>query len=1358
METLTISLKETFRKGIANTKISSVCQFGDADYLICTKNQVYHYSAFKDSGNYLSKLNFLFKTAIFIKELNIICAIGSSLPNIIFLSTRSGFPLICEAYRLSSSLYDTIQYSPKTKKLIVSGDSVEIFDLVVEWKLFEIDPMITLVNKLSFSCERMTSNVFLDEMRQILIIPSLFGISTVDMSKLKGSPNNNLNHAVSTYQLGNIPFQTMAFYNSPKISKQRTISNIPFKYLITTNSNGDISLWNSSSIKTRNPIHNFKKLNEKSILCEFIDNEFCLFVTESKPNYFVILFDVKTGKIIKLTSFDTKVIKMNVSSKKSVMLLTEDFFVVYQLNIPWHLFSKTASNAVSIRRYPTFSTNPKAARVTTLFNDGIVSLFSPDVHFLITEIGTTYSSKIIDYIYDRSSSLRVRDKIISIENIDDKFFNTQNHEDLDMNTSNFENKTVSFNFTNNFTNKTENDTDDESNSKCVNFCPSVFQLRKRQQIRKFSEIGERFIFLLDDGTIQIFHSENDYFKLLKSVSTVNLFSLALTYIKEENDDNYEPTFIGFNKEGELLSFRFDNFEVLTRTAVTTNVSKGKLCPLFVCLHHQSNSIYAVYENQILIIDSSTKKVIHTEHLNSKPRFASLEDNLFLIVYENRMIQLRHLDESQQQESIKLLENVTFAIVQYETYIIVTDDKTVRIGHTFDNCVIFEFPFKIFSAGFLNPELDIALGLDFEIMVIRRTLWYPFISIPFNCSIDSSDPKTENYITAIHEKAVLYNIKEEENGSSDSNSEYSNGLSYSSSSSSLSENTGNALFLMSQKTNKSSTSFVTNSNKIISHHKSTPNIVKLKPFQSNRQNNHNIEGSPPYDLISRKKKLPELRSNEETMKDKKFMALFKDVDSGLNEGRKQSIFINKNSNLQNDEIIDDANKKNSTNDQNNESKQKISSNNKTKPSKINKNTDDENHTKRKIIKKKKRIIKKTSDDEDEDENNNDFDLSQKNIEQEEIDVLSNTSNIQNNKDKAHLRPKPPPEPINSSPNPRSQNKKTKEEIETNDIISNENDLQDIENNSNIGNDNQDINNNENSFNTDENKIENIELNINKNNECKVANEDELINNNDDENNNKKEINSNGDGYTTDNSLSKENSSILRSNVTNDKIQNKDEIEENIKENEIKNANKNKIQIKSDTLTNCPSNTRKFMKLGAKNQLTMSSPDLILLQAQLGKVKLTVENNKERNNKNSTFSENKINLPLITVHLIQKTISRTKSEYNLIRSIDQSIFKIENETNKKEESGTIGIQIERLMKTKNHLTIDQEVEKMQQQRNENKKTVLFSIKPLFANEKQPKRKENSNKKRLELLVPRRGDRQPLGNVELAIQVFRPNGSKK
>lgn len=1421
METLTISLKETFRKGIPNAKILNVCQFGDAEYLICTKNQVFHFSAFKDSGNNLVRLNYAFKTCIFIKDLNIICAIGSSLPNIVFFSIRSGFPLICESYRLSSSLYDTIQYSPKSRKLIVSGDTVEVFDMVVEWKLFEIDPMITLINKLSFSCGRMTSNVYLDELRQILIIPSILGISTVDLTNLSGSPNHNLNNSVSSYQLGTIPFQTMAFYNSPKISKKTSLSNIPFKSLITTNSNGDISLWNSSSIKTCHPIHNFRKLNEVSILCEFVDNEFCLFVTESKPNYFVILFDIKTGKNIKLTSFDTKVLKMSVISKNNVSFITENFYVIYQLNIPWHLFSKTASNAVAIRRYPTNaqlnvfsgSSRPKAARVATLFDDGIVSLFSPDVHFLLTEIGTTCSCRIVDFIYDRCSSLRIRDKIISIKNINEQchFFNsTDSNSDkisnsksetskiifdsnlatskINLNsnlaTSKIDNSTlVAFNFDDIKKERMTQKTDKVNNSISVNFLPQLIKLKKKEKLKRFRELGERFILLLDDGTLQIFTSENDNFTLSRTISTMNLSSIAMTYIKDEDDSNsIFPIFIGFNKDGKLLSFHFDTFEVLSRTGLSTNLSKSQPYPLFVCIHHQTNSIYAIYENEIAVIDSVLKKIIQTEPLNSRPKYASLEDNLLLIAFENRTIVIRHLNGQQAsftEESIKLLENVTFAIVQYETFIIVTDDKTVRLGQSFDHCALFEFPFKIFSAGFLNPELDLALGLDFEVMVIRRSIWYPFIKNPFECASDNSDPKSESYITTIHGKAVLYNIADEEE---EADKLHEKNLSISSSSS----------FPSPLRASKN-----------FSLHKSSPSLVKAKGKQnSNGLQNGQNEGE--ILSLNRKKKLPELRTKEEMLNDRKFQELFKDIGSSFVDSSKKII-----SGAAPGRHDDSYQHKNSVTDTT-KTHAKIRVTDSLAGVPLNGTDNDDSHEIKKKMKKKKKVAKKSAVDQN-------------------VYKMDDQNELKNQQ-QSHHSPKPPQvKQSESSPRPRSIGNTKSSEARTVEAVrgtgrgdsKEEGEGRDSESLTRrqaasaarmeqsagvseevaAGNGNDEIisiiESSSNGAESEANSSADDEQAGDMREPCSHAHSadtgasgDTIKGSHANNNNSDLEMHAssscNDDAERHANSCSSGEESRAEGDIHSDVIEGmksdthycNDRLLPQLSQHQSLN-DEGQHQIKSTTASpgvthNCqplleptekisvktvnnrPPEVKKFMPLNRHTDLTSSSPDLLLLQAQLGQVKITAKPRKSDQLLAQSGTHDDLHarkeLPLITVHLIQRSFTRTRSEYCLVRTVEQQPERREGY----DENGFYEFQIQRLAKLRKTVEL--------QQINNNRgfdtnRREMVSIRPLLAaKEKQNQTRKEARNMRRDFIKMKRTDRQPLGNVELSIQVFHPSTTKK
>lgn len=1301
MNSITISLKETLRKAIPSTKIHCSCQIGDADFLLCTNNKVYHYSKLKESNN-MKAYNYSFRTCSYIKELNSICAINASLPNISFYSLRSGFPLICESYRLSTTLYDTILYSPSTKPLIVAGDSVEIFEVTIEWKLFEVDPQILLNKKLSIPCNRMTSNIYLDEFRHILIVPTLFGFSTYDLLNLNATPSVLTNRVYQCNQISNLPFQTIAFYNSNKISTKTSTENVPFKKLLTTNSNGDICLWNSSSCRNGHPIQKFEKFNETPLFCEFIDNEFVLFVTENKPNYSVLLFDIKTSKSIKLVSFESKIIKMKVMSKLFVSFLTESYFVVYKINIPWHLYTKTDSNAVYIKRFPVYSNTlkssnaaMKAARIGILGKNSIFSIYSPDVHFLLTEIGIPESTKIGSVIYDRDASLRIRDRIISNDNkynnsdyfqpitfLNGKFQTEQVDEksSIDSPRVKFNNSMISTNSLIQsvassplLTSKQKNDSKEEKITKLI----STFDSKHTR---------ERVIFLLEDGTFHVYHSINHKFIKYTESNSINLKSFLMTYIIKD-EKNLEPTFFGVTGNNELMFFDFNSFDVTSRTQLKNDELKSYTNPLFTLIHHQTNTIYVLYEQKVFIVDASSKQIVCAEPLTSKPIFASLEDNLLLICFENRSIQLRHLKKQQaefvyespsetkkKEETIKLFEDVTFATVQYETFIIVTDNRTVRIGHTFENYATFEFPFDVFSAGFLNQDLDMLLGLDFEIMVIRRAFWYPFIEKRFDCIFDTSDVANESVISKIHSNARLSNLKPKANGLVQSlkNIEI------------MTINSDSTALNMS----KSMASFQTSPKLKIRKFIKIPDLPPIN--QAHSYNNRN-------DLYQNER--------EKTMADEGFKKLFGDINNGLEQSTE-----NKKSNT----IPINFETKPGNNQQ--DEKEKDSEMKPISIETIKDENENDNEMKPKKVRKKRRVHKKHNNDDD------DGDI----------------------KTEDHLAPQPPSEPNESS---YHRNKNTiLNSIEStvsddlgNDALKEKNNMPDgIKNQRTDDETNCKLNNYhkenqaviENHGKGDSISFKETESKENDAQEIvlPIDNQENLIDNG----NNEQVVNSNEINGDTDNSQ----------NLKSDKIK--------LLVNEIQENNNN------NTLVNQNKNTKRFIPLSkTKSVLTTSSPDLIILQSKLWRLKLSVNKNQQPTKASTpVFSGRSLELPSIKVSLVTRNINRSKSEYHIIKSIEQS-----NELQYDKKSFYKVPENDILIDSNGKVHDDPPKQMFVNAIQKVLAEKPLSIKPLII-ERDPSdyQKRSPRTKRNLLMGIKKVGIHPLGNVELALSIIKHGLTKK
>ncbi|OHT11390.1 hypothetical protein TRFO_19199 [Tritrichomonas foetus] len=769
METISIGLKERYKKGIPGQKIQCVCQINESEYLFCTKTNVFNISKYKSSKSF----NYCFKCCIYIKELNVICALSASVPNVVFLSMRSGYPIFCEAYRLQNSLYNTIIYTHKTGKLIIAGNTIEIFELIHERKLFEIDPVITLKPKLSVSCQKMVSKVYFDEKRQLLFAPTKCGYMTIDV-------NNNI--FVKQDEISDLPFLTVATYNTENIAKQNT-SKV-FKKLLTTDSYGDLILWSNSN----KPIRKYPCLNEPVSLCEFINNEYVLFITISNR---AILFDIKTGKSLHLASFETKILSMNIISPKFVALKTEYFYVEYQINIPFEFFSRMVTHPTKIQRIPSFFAS---ARVGICLSDGIFSLYSPDIKMLLLEVGTTSSLKIKDFVYDRKSSLRIGNNIL------------QNTTDIYKSTCTL--RTI--------TSETQMNT---SNHKYRN---------------------ERIFFLYENGKVYLFDSIYDHFVLNSEFKSIAMKEFAMTYLFGLSK---QPIFVGTSQSGELITLDYDALDVLSRS------SFRKYPPQSSHIHHKSNSIYFIYDFEIIKISLLTKEIIEIENVQVKPKMVSIEDDLMIIVYENQTIILRNLD-NKSEERIKLLEVVTYLTVQYNTFIIVTDHQTIRIGHSFENYAVIEMPFTVFTVGFLNPDLDILIGLDFETMKVKRNQWYPYIDKLVDCPMDDSNIKNETVISHIRMSKSTIIPKD-------------------------------SLLYSNNHPQKLTSSSVLRSNNSPQMKRMRHRFQQIKIKAAETQKRV-LPVLPPFLHVMEEEKCQDIEQNDDKLKDIQFLRLFGDIEKSIND--------------------------------------------------------------------------------------------------------------------------------------------------------------------------------------------------------------------------------------------------------------------------------------------------------------------------------------------------------------------------------------------------------------------------------------------------------------------------------------------
>ena len=1269
METITISLKERFRKGISGQTLLNYCKLSESEMLICSKNNFFHISKFTGK---VTPLNYHLKCCVFIKDMNLICGLSSSVPNLVFLSTRSGFPKVCEPYRLKSSLYNSIQYfsigaqfnclqklltndfqnTSKTgsvkKRLIISGDTIEILDIVFERELFEIDPIIKINNLISLKCQIMTFRATVDIQRNHVFVPSQNGFTLLDLDGKVITKNE---------YMADYPFRNAACLHSNNLHKQNM--DMAFHKLLTVDSNSNVVLWGDNC----RPMNKFGKFDEAVRMCEFIDSEFALFVTESSNS--IILLDVKTSKRVKMFSFESPIISMSIEQNNSqniLCILTENYYAEYNLVIPWHLFTRIPIYSTSIQRFPCYNST---AQVVLCSYNGILSFFSPEIGALLMELGlNTAQSKIIDYCYDRCSSLRVGNEIFT-------YNQSSNHQSTPVNLK-------------------------SQFSKSTSMIPTIVDSQQ--------DISERVFLLLEDGNVHLFELIQDHFIPKQTFTDYQLTSLNMTYVSNEITETAsssrirKPIFYGFNRKGELLLLDYISFSPILRLSIKIDP------PLFSKIHHQKGIIYTFFPNEIIQIalhmneSKIWAEILEKKILTSPPKYAALDDDLLLYALENNLIFLNNL-ATNSEEKIKVTENVTYLTVQYQTFIIVFEDKIVKIGKSFhsdsksqdseekntnsvnNNTVVsFEFPFKIMSAGFLNPNLDLLLSLDNEVMKIYSDMYYPFIPHTVSCFLDISDSKTEK------DKLGMIRSSQSDILLSDQLIENSSKL------------------IGNESKPKKAPSKTINSAQM-KRMRERFQKLKMKAELSKKNQTENIilpetnEKTNTEQIKNLSKENEAKTKRDETLKNYQFQNLFKDIDGVLSsKDHKQNIAC---------DLIESKDKE-PKNEIAQLKENSITQENPIKPEpEINK-----------PIRKKKKVRRKTNSLPEEKLNKND------NV---AINETSSNDIISHSSDNEYGKIQEKSTPLEESNAEINMNIASHYEA---DIITSTDDntgqtnclVEDIINiqefdedkNQNDPNINADLNNNIISNNIISDDFNNDSVKVNNPMDEKVDNINEDIK---DE---PKELNP-LDAVKPQEPFKKGFNSTNHIRFHNLNSQNnakKFAKFNNVKSITMRCSNKSNITNKIEKRIS-------IEKLKQKSILNNSSPDLLLVQAKFGNVKINVN---QVQKENFAMASSKP-LPLISITLIKKIYKRPSSEYKVIKRISQPKF----------------------------LSYDIKAKSFAPDDIPNLSASIIS-KSTSNFQKETIHNISNTRRRLNMMAHQHKSTQPLGNIELAVKIFRPKCQKK
>lgn len=363
-------------------KVFSFCKMSRYDYLIATEKGI----DLIHDGNIIETIPISVTYIKYIPELEIIIAISTGIPYIVFISNRRKHQPSPVKFRLTISIVKNVEYCNDTNMLIVNGSGIEGIFLKSIYKMQAEIPTITVETRFIINNPLLGSHVFVDHKKQRFMAMTNNGYK---LYNFRGDVIKDFYLTGTTIKSSSTIFYEKARRNVPE---QNEVIIDAYKRLLTTDIEGNTLLFHSSG----KLLKSFLVANRQIDFTQFINSEFVICVFGQQ----VQILDVKTELSLFCIEFDYTPTQIVYFDGPTIGFLVDGNIQIFEIVMPWELFQRDSSQSISMKRYNSYD-DSMPGRIVKLSESGIVSLVSPANGFLLGSCTSKQTQVVRSVLYDR---------------------------------------------------------------------------------------------------------------------------------------------------------------------------------------------------------------------------------------------------------------------------------------------------------------------------------------------------------------------------------------------------------------------------------------------------------------------------------------------------------------------------------------------------------------------------------------------------------------------------------------------------------------------------------------------------------------------------------------------------------------------------------------------------------------------------------------------------------------------------------------------------------------------------------------------------------------------------------------------
>ena len=255
-------------------------------------------------------------------------------------------------------------------------------------------------------------------------------------------------------------------------------------------------------------------------------------------------------------------------------------------------------------------------------------------------------------------------------------------------------------------------------------------VRIKDQMLKYGASGERIVCEREDGSLLVWQASGEKF-VESFCSQSDVSNLTFVLLK-----NMHRFFVAVLNRIEIVLLNFDTLKLEKRE---TLAEEG---PISVRYHFDSERIYVFYEYKYVVLhakDFTTDTIVQfTERLID----ADIGDDIFVLGFESGHVKTHRLSNPENETVLDVSDDIRQVVVEYNSVIILTKQNKVFLMDMEGKVIEVQAPFPVYAAGFLNSNLDLLVSLGYEIMVIKKSSWLSSLVNPPSCLLDCDDASKE----------------------------------------------------------------------------------------------------------------------------------------------------------------------------------------------------------------------------------------------------------------------------------------------------------------------------------------------------------------------------------------------------------------------------------------------------------------------------------------------------------------------------------------------------------------------------------------------------------------------------------------